>query len=130
VKSEHPTYQLDEYQRDAGHVSTWAPGGSKPLAYYALKLNGEAGEVAELVGKVWRGDFGPFEHDPAEGFRQNPELKAKLVKELGDVLWYVQHIAARLDVPLSEVALANITKLQARVDNVRAGLPAKSGQGA
>lgn len=124
---------LDEYQIKAASVGTWAPGGSKPLAYYALKLNGEAGEVAEIVGKAWRGDYCEVTNgiDPAlMPFELDPKLREKLVKELGDVLWYVAKIAGKLGVNLSEVGTTNLRKLIARIENVEAGLPAKSGDGA
>lgn len=121
---------LNEYQYEAQKVSTWAPGGEKSSAYYALKLNGEAGEVAELIGKAWRGDYGPTEVMSIEAiFKANPELKNKLVRELGDVLWYVQKLASKIDIQLADVARENLNKLQARVDNVSAGRPAKDGEG-
>ena len=40
--------------------------------------------------------------------------KEKLVKELGDVCWYVAEIATALDVPLEDVMQRNIDKLRAR----------------
>lgn len=121
---------LDEYQYKAQQVAQWAPGGEKSIAYYALKLNGEAGEVAEQVGKAWRGDYGLTDVDDVHlRIVFTPELKDKLVRELGDVLWYVSKIADKINVQLSDVARTNIAKLQARVDNVNAGRPAKEGEG-
>lgn len=122
---------LDEYQEAAANVSKWAPGGEKSIAYYALKLNGEAGEVAELIGKVWRGDHGEVgdREGIAAKFRSQPELHDKLVRELGDVLWYVQKLADKIGVGLEEVGQTNIAKLQARVDRKAAGLDPKAGEG-
>ncbi|MCA9430302.1 MAG: nucleotide pyrophosphohydrolase, partial [Candidatus Omnitrophica bacterium] len=39
-----------------------------------------------------------------------------IIKELGDVLWYVANLAKAYDLPLSEVAESNIDKLQSRAD--------------
>jgi len=122
---------LNEYQDAAQAVSTWAPGGEKSIAYYTLKLNGEAGEVAELVGKAWRGDYGPIDvHAPGaiESILAATH-EDKLVRELGDVLWYVQKIASKINVDLETVATENLRKLQARVDRKAAGLDPKEGEG-
>lgn len=72
--------------------------------YPALKLAGEAGEVAEKVGKSLRGDFS----------LDDPAVKEDLIKELGDVLWYVNALANDLGSSLEEVADKNITKLESR----------------
>jgi NTP pyrophosphatase (non-canonical NTP hydrolase) len=65
-----------------------------------LGLVGESGEVVDLIKKhVYHGH--PLDSD-------------KLLKELGDVLWYVAALATALDVELSEVAAKNIAKLTAR----------------
>lgn len=90
------------------------------LVYCALKLNGEAGEVAENVGKALRDDqlfkdYGRDNREPIVGVRQlTVERRAKLIKELGDVLWYVSQMCTELNVSLEDVALANIIKLADR----------------
>lgn len=64
----------------------------------------EAGEVAGLIKKVV--------------FHRHPLDKAKLVKELGDVLWYLNYLAVRVcGVSLGEIKSANIEKLRARYSN-------------
>lgn len=74
--------------------------------YYALKLNGEAGEVAELVGKANRnGQWAK----PIEGARRDD-----LGYELGDVLWYIAALARHYGFTLEEIALMNVNKLAAR----------------
>lgn len=70
------------------------------VIYPALGLAGESGEVAEKVKKSLRGDA-PLNRD-------------ELVKELGDILWYIASMATDIDVDLSEVAAANIKKLSDR----------------
>jgi NTP pyrophosphatase (non-canonical NTP hydrolase) len=74
------------------------------LAYPALGLAGEAGEVAEHAKKAIRDDGGTV----------SDERRAAMAKELGDVLWYVAQIATELDLDLDEIAQANIDKLLSR----------------
>ncbi|MCC6311429.1 MAG: nucleoside triphosphate pyrophosphohydrolase family protein [Trueperaceae bacterium] len=97
---------LDAYQ--AGAKSTALYSRDVRILYPALKLAGEAGEVAEKLGKFMRD----------EGYRPGDELNAeqreKMVKELGDVLWYVANLAADLGVSLEHVAAVNLEKLQSR----------------
>ena len=69
------------------------------LMYCAGKLNGEAGEVAEIVFKAFRGG------------ELTEENRQKLFKELGDVMWYVSRIAELCDYKLSSVMTGNIEKL-------------------
>lgn len=70
---------------------------------YALGLNGEAGELGDLVKKnVHHGHA--FDRD-------------KFVKEAGDVLHYLAGICTMYDVTLDEVATINIHKLHNRYPN-------------
>jgi NTP pyrophosphatase (non-canonical NTP hydrolase) len=74
------------------------------LAYPALGLAGEAGEVAEHAKKAIRDDAG------AVGERR----RAAMSKELGDVLWYVAQLATELGLDLDQIAQANLDKLLSR----------------
>jgi NTP pyrophosphatase (non-canonical NTP hydrolase) len=74
------------------------------LSYLTLKLNGEAGEIAEEVGKSLRDDDGELTF----------ERRLKLVKELGDVQWYVAVLANELGYGLSEIMQKNLDKLAQR----------------
>lgn len=100
---------LDDYQQGALETALGRATGRHAEVYLALKLNGEAGEVAEIIGKWMRGDFGDFSDDwiPLRD-------RERLAKELGDVLWYLAVLAHRIDWPLSEVAAANLAKLHDR----------------
>lgn len=93
---------LNEYQDKAVVTATY-PDNMKIL-YPVLGLCGEAGEVAEKVKKIYRDNKGVLSHDK----------KVEIVKELGDVLWYISAMARDLDVTLSEVALINLLKLDSR----------------
>lgn len=66
----------------------------------ALGLAGEAGEFADLVKKAIYHEAGP----PLD----------KMLKELGDVLWYAAFAANALGMSLERVIEMNVTKLRDR----------------
>ena len=74
------------------------------IIYPALGLCGEAGEVAEKIKKIIRD----------KGSVYTPEDKAEIVKELGDVLFYVTALAKDLGFSLEYVAGMNVEKLMSR----------------
>lgn len=76
------------------------------LAYAALGMNGESGEVAEEIKKMIRNDAGQL----------TPERKEKIKLELGDVLWYVTSMCTKLGFSLEDIALANIAKLSKKYE--------------
>jgi NTP pyrophosphatase (non-canonical NTP hydrolase) len=89
---------MDEYQQEALLTAIYPK--DRGLEYLALKLCGEAGEVAEKIGK---------------SIRDNKPLDDRdMAKELGDVLWYVANLAQYLGYDLSEIAEMNLTKLKDR----------------
>jgi NTP pyrophosphatase (non-canonical NTP hydrolase) len=103
-----PTENFDAYQIWARRLATY-PGVDKLLLWYpAVKLAGEAGEVSDKVGKLWR------DHRFAYGTELTLEQRLELLKELGDVLWYVADLANSLNTSLSTVARLNIEKLESR----------------
>lgn len=91
---------LDEYQRLAARTIRPGRAEHEVLANWALGLTGEAGEVAEQVKKHL--------------FHGTPMDREAVVKELGDVLWYVAAMASALEIPLAEVGERNIAKLRRR----------------
>jgi NTP pyrophosphatase (non-canonical NTP hydrolase) len=110
------TNSLDEYQRIATKTAKYpGTGGPFGLAYVGLKLNGEAGEFAEHVGKAFRDDdFGSAIGEPFTTTALTEERRQALIKEVGDVLWYVSAACNELDITLSEAALTNLQKLNDR----------------
>lgn len=116
---------LDTYQRIATKSAIY-PGQGTPLglAYVALKLNGEAGEFAEHVGKAMRDDdlmCGHFAEAEPNVFelRDNtltPERRELIIKEIGDVLWYLSAACNELGISLSEAATINLEKLCDRAE--------------
>ena len=93
---------LSDYQRLSRRTAEYPRNDW--LAYPALGLAGEAGEVAEHAKKAIRDDAGTV----------SDERRAAMAKELGDVLWYVAQLASELDLDLSEIADANLQKLLSR----------------
>lgn len=72
--------------------------------FLCLGLAGESGEVIEKIKKIIRNDKGVV----------SSEKREELKREIGDVLWYLSQLAKQLDIPLNEVAKANIAKLADR----------------
>lgn len=102
------TLFLDEYQHAALKTAIY-PGRYtiNGLAYTALGLTGEAGEVADKVKKYLR-----------DGASDTPEQRTArgdaLAGELGDVLWYLAACANELGYNLSDLATRNLNKLHSR----------------
>ena len=91
---------INEYQKLA--MTTLNPDLDKKdiLINGVMGLCGESGEVIDIVKKH---------------LAQGHELdKEKIIKELGDVAWYMAEIATVLDVELEEVLVQNIEKLKKR----------------
>jgi NTP pyrophosphatase (non-canonical NTP hydrolase) len=94
--------ELSEYQRQSRRTAEYPREAW--LAYPALGLAGEAGEVAEHAKKAIRDDGGSV----------GEERKTAMSKELGDVLWYVAQLATELGLDLDEIARQNLEKLFSR----------------
>ena len=65
-----------------------------------MGLAGEAGEVADLTKKTL--------------FHRHPADRDKMIKELGDCLWYIAALCKDYDTNMEEVMQKNIDKLKAR----------------
>lgn len=107
---------FDDYARGARSTAHY-PEVAK-LLYPVLKLAGEAGEVAEKLGKLMR-DEG---WEP--GMALSEAQRDAMVLELGDVLWYIAAASHDLGVSLDEVAERNLQKL---ADRKRRGVIGGSG---
>ena len=98
---------FNTYQEKAAKYDLFKPTSTlKEIAFTVkvLGLVGEAGETADKIKKVLRDKDGIV----------SDEDKDLIVKELGDTLWYIASISRYLDVPLSEIAKGNLTKLESR----------------
>jgi len=104
---------IDTYQRVAADTAIY--DSALALMYPALGLSGEQGEVAEVVKKHFRDNPDAVARmkngDPID---LPDDVRDRLAKELGDVLWYVAAIARDAGLYLSTIANGNLNKLQSR----------------
>lgn len=97
--------ELNAYQDAACETAIYPDRHSfRGIIYCALKLNGEAGEFADKVGKIIRDDASEM----------SLEKHKALLLELGDILWYVTLAAGELGVTLETIANKNLDKLRSR----------------
>ena len=94
---------VNDYQKEA--MTTLNPALDKKdvLINSVMGLCGESGEAIDIV-KKW--------------LMQGHDLdKEHLIKELGDIAWYLAEAATALDVPLETVLQGNLDKLRQRFPN-------------
>ena len=85
------------------------------LVYGILGLTEEAGEVSGKIKKYWRDKI--YLHPNDYDFDSIPrEDRDAIIKELGDVLWYLNDIALHIGTTLNEVAVRNLAKIKDRVE--------------
>lgn len=98
---------LHEYQEFVERLASPRSVSDEESRYLlsAIGLNGEAGEFADIIKK------GIFHEAGID--------RDKLIKELGDVLWYCAFAANTLDISLQSVIDRNVEKLQARYQSGR-----------
>jgi NTP pyrophosphatase (non-canonical NTP hydrolase) len=107
---------FEEYEEAASKTAIYPGRGSEiGLVYVGLKMNGEAGEFAEHLGKAQRDDnFTQVVGDSRVSLTE--DRRDLLIKEVGDVLWYLSAAAHDLGTSLSEIAQINIEKLRDRAN--------------
>jgi NTP pyrophosphatase (non-canonical NTP hydrolase) len=91
---------LKEYQEACERTAASGNNLQEKLGCGSMGISEEAGEVTGLIKKHL--------------YHGHVLDKQKVVKELGDVLWYLTYIAMAVDSSLEEVARANIDKLNLR----------------
>lgn len=92
--------RVDDYQQEAMTLLNPALTEKDVLLNALMGLCGESGEAIDVMKKHL--------------FQGHPLDRAKLLKELGDVAWYLAEAATGLGVPLSEILQGNLDKLHAR----------------
>lgn len=90
---------LDEYQTLAARTMGVRTQADQ-LSNMALGLAGEAGETADMLKKHL--------------FHGKPLDANEVIKELGDVMWYVAGMATAIGVSLDDIAQRNVDKLRKR----------------
>jgi NTP pyrophosphatase (non-canonical NTP hydrolase) len=92
-----------EYQELVKRTARATEDKEKDILYSLLGLGGEAGEVLDYYKKVG-----------AHGHSFDQE---RLMKEMGDALWYISDLCTKFGFSFEDVAQLNIKKLQARYPN-------------
>ncbi len=91
---------FNDYQKSANRTLKCDLYRDQKLSMLCMGLSGESGEVTDL-----------FKKQIYHGHR----IAIKdIVKELGDVLWYLSGIATTCGVSLEDIAIENIEKLEKR----------------
>lgn len=96
---------FDMYQKVA--LTTAIYPREQAIIYPTLGLTGEAGEVANKVKKIIR-DGSNFKDE---------KLVSEIKAEIGDCLWYIAVLANDFGIKLSDIASANLEKLENRKKN-------------
>lgn len=99
--------EFDEYQKSAARSDTFELCGLGEVGFIekVMGLAGEAGEVVDKFKKILRDKNGEISSEDREN----------VIKELGDVMWYIASIARYMEIPMSEIAHKNIEKLEGRL---------------
>ena len=93
-------YLFNDYQRQAMRTANKNLPADEKLLNAVMGMCGEAGEAIDLLKK-----------HRAQGAALDID---RLVKEVGDCLWYIAEFAEASGVSLAEIAQRNIAKLKAR----------------
>jgi len=98
---------FNEYQRECRKtdVGTAAQDCLEPgWLYYVLGIAGESGELIEKIKKLFRDKNGVIDF----------EFKEAVIKEMGDVQWYMARLADNFDIDFESIFITNVEKLQSR----------------
>lgn len=93
---------LNEYQELASRTINQGLTAHEKVLHALHGLAGEVGEIHSLYQKVYQGHTFSNEH---------------LIKELGDLLWFIAELCTANNIKLDDVGLTNINKLKARFPN-------------
>lgn len=117
------TININRYQDVASGTAIYPGQGTVVGLWYCItKLNGEAGEAAEHIGKAFRDDEVlimcpsqlPGAYPAFIPGQLTPARREYLLKEAGDCLWYLGAICRELGTTIGHIAVLNLKKLYAR----------------
>lgn len=100
LPSDHWTTQVEAIHYQV--AKRWSAGSEEDIHFLALALCGEAGELANLIKKCWRGD------------RSLRNAEVDLAEELADVRIYLELLASMLKIDLDAAVCAKLPELYAR----------------
>lgn len=95
---------FEEYQKKSRKTAVY-PNIGKNHVYPTLGIAGEAGEIANKMGKVMRDNKNKI----------TSQRKRDISHELGDILWFIAQLSTELKLSLNDIAEENIKKLQSRL---------------
>jgi NTP pyrophosphatase (non-canonical NTP hydrolase) len=99
------TMDILQYQNFVAERFTSYEGNETLRTFYAaLALNGEAGEAAEEVKKMFK---------PSDKLGYEERVR-RLKLELGDTLYYLTALGQQFDISLEEIIEGNVEKLEKR----------------
>ena len=91
---------IKEYQEKAKRTVNTNLQCDEQVANLCMGLAGESGEVIDYLKKCL--------------YHNHKLYKQDLIKELGDVMWYLTNIATFFKIPMSYILDENIKKLEER----------------
>lgn len=91
---------LNEYQKLAQRTSRKDISPDDHMFNAMLGLAGETGECCDLLKKCF--------------YQDGRDIRASMMDELGDCLWYIAEAVSAMSWTLEEIAEHNINKLQIR----------------
>lgn len=94
------TTLFDDYSDLTRRTAVYPIG--RELEYLTLGLTGEAGEIANKVKKIIRGD-------------PNNTPDSEIAKEIGDLIWYADRLCTYFGSSLEQVMKQNMEKLNGRL---------------
>lgn len=111
----YPTYDFTfaQYSEAVKGTAQYPLVGSN-MIYPAMGVCGEAGELLDKIKKHWRNKT---KADPETVFENMwagslpPNDKTEIIKEIGDVLWYLNALSIELGTTLEFAAKLNRDKL-------------------
>lgn len=106
--------KFDQHVREKARFYDPKRDGIPEPIYGSLAMCGEAGELAGKIKKLYRDKAGALD----------PEYRAAMLDELGDILWYLTYTAHVLGFNLADVMNRNVIKLN---DRARRGTQAGDG---
>ena len=98
---------LNDYQNQAMNSVAITEKNLAALLHRSLGLNGEAGEIANVIKKIVRDKDGKPDVSDLE----------KITEKLGDTLYYLAVLAEYFSKSLDEIALKNLEKSQKFLDS-------------
>jgi len=107
--------ELDEYQRRAMVTQKKYTDKREKEVNALLGLSGEVGEVCDIIKKFYS--------------TGKPYTREDLIKEAGDILWYLAELCEAFDFTLETVAQENLKKLFCRHGNSFSGDGNRTGAG-